>query len=104
MTQLPPTEPWIDPSGGQGAPQSNGMSMASMVLGIVGMVAWCLPILGLPICIIGLVLGITGKPKGAPGMAVTGIVLSSIGLVLTLANCAWGAYLGATGQHSLFNG
>lgn len=36
-------------------------------------------------------------------MATAGIVLSIIGLVLTVINGAWGAYLGMTGQHTLIN-
>lgn len=34
-------------------------------------------------------------------MAITGVVLNSISLVLTIGNAAVGAYMGATGQHPL---
>ena len=40
--------------------ESNGKSVASLVLGIVGVIAWCLPILGLPVGVIGLIMGIQG--------------------------------------------
>lgn len=79
-------------------PEQKGFSIASMVLGICGWVAWCLPILGYPVCITGLVLGILGVKKGGKGMAIAGIVMSAITLVLTLFNSLLGAYLGATGQ------
>lgn len=84
----------------QPAPEKKGMSIASMVLGICGFIAWCLPLIGYPVTIVGLILGIIGIKKGAKGMAVAGIIMCSITLVLTIINSALGAYLGATGQIS----
>ena len=78
--------------------EKKGMSIASMVLGIVGFIAWCLPLVGFPVTIVGLVLGILGIKKGGKGRAIAGIIMSSITLVLTLINSIWGAYLGMTGQ------
>ena len=78
--------------------EKKGMSIASMVLGIVGFIAWCLPLVGFPVTIVGLVLGILGIKKGGKGMAIAGIIMSSITLVLTLIKSIWGAYLGMTGQ------
>ena len=69
-----------------------------MVLGVCGFLAWCIPLFGYPVCIVGLILGIVGMKKGGKGMAIAGIVMSAITLVLTIANSALGAYLGATGQ------
>lgn len=43
--------------------EKKGMSIASMVLGIIGLVFWCIPILGGPIGIVGLILGIVGREK-----------------------------------------
>ncbi|MEW6025730.1 MAG: DUF4190 domain-containing protein [Planctomycetota bacterium] len=80
----------------------DGLVIASLVLGIIGLIAWCLPIFGLPVTITGLVLGIKGLNSSKRGMAIAGIVMSSLGLLFSLANAAWGAYLGATGQHPLF--
>ena len=82
----------------QPAQEKKGFSIASMVLGIVGFLAWCIPLLGYPVCIVGLVLGILGRKKGGKGMAIAGIIMCAITLVLTLVNAALGAYLGATGQ------
>lgn len=76
----------------------SGKATASLVLGCVGLLAWILPIIGLPVTIIGVVMGSKGLKSSSRGMAIAGIVLSSIGLLLSLANAAWGAYLGATGQ------
>lgn len=69
-------------------------SVASLVLGIISLIAWIIPLIGAPVSIIGLVLGVKKKYTA-------GIVLNVIGLVLTVANAAIGAYMGATGQ--LFN-
>jgi hypothetical protein len=82
--------------------RGSGQATASLVLGIVSLIAWLLPIVGLPVAITGLVLGILSASGVKRGMAITGIVLSSIGLVLGVINFAVGAYLGATGQLHLF--
>ena len=78
-----------------------GLAIASLVLGIVGMVAWIIPLFGFPAAMTGLVLGIMGQKSSAKTMAIIGIALSGLALVATIVNAAWGAYLGATGQHPL---
>lgn len=77
--------------------QTTGKSIASLVLGIVGIIAWIIPIVGLPIGIIGLVMGILGAKRSRKGMAVAGIVLSVLCLVLTIINASIGAYQGYYG-------
>lgn len=72
---------------------AQGLSIASLVLGIAGFVACCLPLIGYPVTITGLVLGIVAKTKGAGGMAIAGIVLSIITFVLTLVNSIGGVLL-----------
>ncbi len=81
--------------------QSSGKAIAALVLGIVGMFAWFIPLFGLPINVTGLILGITATKSARRTMAIVGVVLCVIGLLLTIVNAAWGAYLGATGQHPL---
>jgi hypothetical protein len=80
-----------------------GSPVASLVLGILGLFAWILPIVGLPISITGLALGVNALKRVRKGMAVAGIVLCSMGFLLGALNFAWGAYLGATGQHLVVN-
>lgn len=92
----------VCPECGMRPQESNGKSVASLVLGIVGVIAWCLPILGLPVGVIGLIMGIQGYNRSnAKGMAMAGIVLSIICLVLTIINSSIGAYMGSQGM--LFN-
>ncbi len=79
-----------------------GKAIASLCLGLFGLVAWFLPIIGFPVTITGLVLGIKSLNGPRNGIATAGIVLCIIGLVLSTANAAIGAYLGATGQLHYF--
>jgi amino acid transporter len=62
------------------------------------MLAWILPIIGLPIGIAALVLGVLGIKRSLKGMSVAGIVLAVICLVLTIVNSAIGAYQGYHGE------
>ncbi|HET8908969.1 MAG TPA: hypothetical protein VFN11_18580 [Ktedonobacterales bacterium] len=70
------------------AEPGSGQAVAGLVLGIVSVVVAFIPCLGLasPVTgIIGLIMGIQGrKSVSRHGMAVTGIVLSSIGIGLSV--------------------
>jgi len=83
---------------GPAEPPSSGKAITSLVLGICSLFLWLCPLAGLPVSIIGLVMGIQGVRQRSSGMAIAGIILSAIGLLATLVNAAIGAYLGATGQ------
>ncbi len=77
-------------------------SLAALVLGILSLIFWVIPLLGLPIAIIGLILSVTGI-KDKRRFAMAALICSIIGLVLGTANAAIGAYMGATGQNVLVN-
>lgn len=77
--------------------QSTPTGNLSLVFGLLSMILWIIPILGLPASIIGLVSGIRAKINGAGGAAVAGIVLASMGLLATIINAVVGATLGANG-------
>lgn len=79
----------------QGYPMQNqpapakGKSIASLILGIAGIVLCWVPVLPLITSIIGLVLGIQARkatPRGMPGagLATAGFVVSIIGLVFSV--------------------
>jgi hypothetical protein len=70
----------------------------SLVLGLLGLVGWCLPIIGLPMTITGLVFGVKGQNSSNRTTATIGIVLNAIGLMLTVFNGALGAYFAVTKQ------
>ncbi len=84
------------------APRGGGKAVASLVLGILSLLVWLLPILGIPVGVIGLTLGILGLGGSRRGLAITGVILSAIGLAFALVNAVVGAYLGATGQLRFF--
>ncbi len=87
----------------EGDSTKNGKATTGLVLGIIGLIAWFIPLIGAPITIIGLVFSIKGLKSLKRGVAITGIVLSSIGLFATIVNASIGAYQGATGQSPLVN-
>lgn len=66
--------------------EKKGLSIASLVLGCCGIVAWCIPLFGYPVTIAGLITGIMGMKKGGKTLAIIGIVLSAIFLLATLGN------------------
>ena len=78
--------------------KGGGKAIASLVLGLVGLFAWLLPVLGLPITIVGLIMGVLGMKSDNRGMAVAGVVLNIIFLLACIINASIGAYMGATGQ------
>ena len=66
-----------------------GLAIASMVLGIIGLVLFCIWYIGIPCSIIGLILGGISSSKAKAygmksGMAVAGIVCSCIALGLNI--------------------
>lgn len=64
--------------------RSQNAATASMVLGIIGLVAWMLPLVGFPVNIVGLVLGVTQGKYKTFSAAKAGMIMSIIGLVLTI--------------------
>ncbi len=63
-------------------PESKGLSIAAMVLGIVSVVLYCFVYISIPCSILAIIFGFVGKNKGAKGMAIAGIVLGIIALAL----------------------
>ena len=68
------------------------MAVASLVLGLIALLGFWLPVIGiisLPCAVIGLILGVVGKKQLSAenkpsGMATAGIVLSIIALILSV--------------------
>lgn len=78
-------------------------AVIGFVLGIFGLVAWTLPVVGAPVTVLGLVYSIKGLKSLKRDLAIAGMVICIIGIVATISNIAIGAYMGATGQHALVN-
>ncbi len=71
----------------------DGKSIASFVLGLIGIIAWIIPLFGYPVTITGLVLGCIARKNEKNGFSLAGIILSSITLGITIINSILGVIL-----------
>lgn len=82
----PPSQPvWGYPP----RPPTNGLGIAGFVCGLMGVLLFWIPLLGVGLAIVGLVLGTVGYTNGgragAPtGLALSGAILGGVGLFLFL--------------------
>ena len=82
--RIPGTSPEVSPQ-----PHSK----KSYYLGIISLFAWLLPIVGLPISIIGLYLGNKELKNGVISIVQNGILFSTIGLILSIVNAFLGVLM-----------
>ena len=61
-----------------------GLAIASLILGILSLCASVGWFCGGPLSIVGLILGFLGRKPASKGLATAGIILSGVGLVLTV--------------------
>lgn len=73
--------------------KSSGKATASLILGIISLVAWLLPLIGYPVSIVGLCLGISNVKKEKDTFSKVGIILSAIGLGITAINSIAGVII-----------
>jgi len=66
------------------------LDIISLVLGILSIFVWPIPYVGYPVSVIGIILGILVIRRGKSKIALAGVILSSIGLALTLTNSVIG--------------
>lgn len=96
-TQNTQTESYNEPP----QKQSAGLSIASMVIGIIALICICFPYVGIVFAIIGLVLGIIVLVKHKPGkgFAIAGVVMSALSLIVCIL-----ALIGVASLNSSING
>ncbi len=83
-TFLPPTlEPEILPKPTPDADRC-WAGVTALVLGLINLFAWCLPICGAPLAIAGIIIGVVGLKSPNRGISIAGIILSAIGLILSV--------------------
>jgi hypothetical protein len=58
------------------------------ICGLVSLLAWILPLAGLAVTIVGLMASRTGLKSHKHNLAVAGVLLNTLGLVLTIGNMA----------------
>jgi len=68
----------------EGKKDRKGLCIASMVLGIVSVVLFCIWYLALPCAIVAIVFGVLGLKSSAKGMAIAGLATGIIGLIISL--------------------
>ena len=75
--------------------QANGFAIASMVLGILAVVVCCTGVLGIPLGALSILFAALSKRRGKkmPGMSLTGIWLSIVGIILGLLMTIYSFYL-----------
>lgn len=67
-------------------PGPNANAWTSFILGIIGSLGWIIPIIGLPVTIVGTVLGAVGmKNKRAKGIAIGGFVINLVFMLCAIA-------------------
>lgn len=67
-------------------PESSAGSLTSLVLGIIASLGWIIPIIGLPVTIVGIVLGaINLKNRQSKGLAIAGFVVNIVFLCASIA-------------------
>jgi hypothetical protein len=75
--------------------QGNGMAVAGLVMGILGLVLCFIPFLGWILALLGIIFGAVGMGKAnkiggkGKGLAVTGLILGVLGLIVGVALFIW---------------
>lgn len=89
-SQDPNPQFYAQNDGYQEPPKTNGLAIASLVLGIVSIPMCCCTYFGIICGVLGLIFGLLSKPKTGPnagklnGLAIAGIICGAIGLVLSV--------------------
>lgn len=79
----------------QSQEQGNGLAVAGMVLGIIGLVFCWVPVLGWILALLGLIFGAIGNGKAnriggkGKGMALAGLIMGVLGLIIGIALFIW---------------
>ena len=87
----PPMPPQVEPGRGQ--------ALAGLIVGIISLIVWFIPCVGLPVSIVGIIMSVIGRRSiSHRTIATVGLVLSIIGLVVALVyNSIWVVSLSTPG-------
>lgn len=77
---------------------SDTLVFIALVAGVLSLCAWFLPFCGVPITLTGLILGILGRKSTYHNVVIAAVALCVLGLIASIANGAYGAYMFFTGQ------
>lgn len=70
------------------------LAIVSIILGIASLLIWIFPLLGIAISVSGLILGVRSYRSKKINTALLGIILSAVGLGLSLITLVYGIFLG----------
>lgn len=74
---------------------ADGIAIAALIVGIINLCSWCLPIVGCPLSLVGIGLGVAGMQSDKNKiMAIIGMVLSVLGFIATIINAIAGVAIG----------
>ena len=79
---------------GQPPARRNGQALASMIFGILALVACCIPFIQFPLAVVAIVLVILSKKKQPlSGFAIAGLVLGIVSIVISIAMTFYWGYV-----------
>lgn len=78
--------------------QGGAHATTAMVLGIVSMVTWCIPIIGIPLAITAIVFGAKNINSEERTKAMVGLVLGIVGLLFSIGSIVFSVLLSQTFQ------
>ncbi len=70
--------------------ESKGLAVASMVLGIISLLMWCVMYISIPCAILAIIFGAVARKKAGRGMAIAGLVLGIISFVIMVITIVLG--------------
>ena len=73
-----------------------GLCIASMVLGIISIVLFCIWYISVPCSILAIIFGILGMNSSFKGMAIAGIITGALGILFTIVIFVGAFLLGVT--------
>jgi hypothetical protein len=77
-------------------PARGGMALTSLVFGVMGLIAWVLPLAGLPVTIVGFLAGKQAVRSPERTLGLIGMGLSLLGLLLSSGNGLVGGWMAAS--------
>lgn len=80
----PPIEPEVIAPIPTAQPDRKGLAIASLVLGLLSLFSFCLVFCAGPLGLAGIITGIAGLKSSQRGLAIAGIVLSGLGLIISI--------------------
>jgi hypothetical protein len=101
MNEIPSQPPFYTPSQPV-AVDRKGVAIAAFVIGILNLCGWILPVCGIPLAIIGGILGVLGLQSSQRTLAIVGIVLCALTLIGSIIAAIAGGVIAANPEFMNF--